>query len=140
MALTYTWKIKNLKRGSNPSGDLDGVIVQTYWDCTGTDADGNSGTFAGATPFDPTQVDAENFTAYENLTEAMVLGWIQNEVNTKPGYKDHIEGQIQKQIDAVIKPIIEVDSTALPWAVAEETANTANTATANTANTATANT
>lgn len=131
MALTYTWKIKSLKRASNPLVDLDGIIVQTYWDCVGTDADGNSGTFSGATPFDPEQVDPTNFTAYEDLTEAMVLEWIQNEVNSKPAYKDHIAGQIQKQIDAIIRPLLEVDPTALPWAVAEETP-TANTATANT--------
>lgn len=117
MALTYTWKIKSLKRGN--SGALEGVIVQTHWDCTGTDADGNSGTFNGATPFDPTQVDPSNFVSYENLTEAQVLGWIQNEVNTKPGYMDHINRQIQEQIDMIVNPAAEVSSEELPWASAE---------------------
>lgn len=141
MALTYTWKIKSLKKQDDPSADLNDIIVQTYWECTGTDTDGNSGTFHGATPFEPDQVDPNNFTTYENLTEAQVLSWIQAVVNGNPGYKAHIDEQIQKQIDAVVRPTTEVNSDALPWV--EPAANTvSNTATSNTttSNTATANT
>lgn len=122
MALTYTWKIKSLKKQNDPSAELNDIIVQTYWECTGTDADGNIGAFHGATPFEPDQVDPANFTTYENLTEAQVIGWIQDVVNSNANYKDHIEEQIQKQIDAIVKPTIEVQSDALPWA--EPTANT----------------
>jgi len=122
MALTYTWKIKSLKKQDNPSVKLDDIIVQTYWECTGTDADGNSGTFHGATPFEPDQVDPDNFTTYENLTEAQVLGWIQDVVNTNDSYKEHIDRQIQTQIDAIVRPTEEVNADALPWA--EPDANT----------------
>jgi len=122
MALTYTWKIKSLKKQDNPSAKLDDIIVQTYWECTGTDADGNSGTFHGATPFEPDQVDPDNFTTYENLTEAQVLGWIQDVVNTNDSYKEHIDRQIQTQIDAIVRPTVEVNADALPWA--EPDANT----------------
>lgn len=122
MSLTYTWSIKSLKKQDDPSAQLNDIIVQTYWECTGTDENGNTGTFNGATPFDPDQVDAANFTAYESLTEAQVLGWIQAVVNGNPGYKDHIDQQIQKQIDATIKPITEVTDGALPWAPPSETA------------------
>lgn len=146
MALTYTWKIKSLKKQDDPSIELNDIIVQTYWECTGTDTDGNSGTFHGATPFEPDQVDPANFTTYEKLTEAQVLGWIQDVVNNNPGYKAHIDEQIQKQIDAIVKPMVEVNSDALPWA--EPAANTApspsvsNTTTSNTttSNTSTSNT
>ena len=128
MALTYTWKIKSLKKQDDPSAELNDIIVQTYWECTGTDEDGISGTFHGATPFDPDQIDPENFTSYENLTEAQVIGWIQIIVNDNPSYKAHIDEQIQKQIDAIIRPTTEVNSDALPWADTEAnmvpTANT----------------
>lgn len=130
MALTYTWKIKSLKKQDDPSVELNDIIVQTYWECTGTDADGNSGTFHGATPFEPDQVDPDNFTTYENLTEAQVIGWIQDVVNNNPGYKAHIDQQIQKQIDAIVRPTTEVNADALPWA--EPDANTTPTPTANT--------
>lgn len=116
MTLTYEWAIKSLKKTDDPSAELNDIIVQTHWTLTGTDADGNSGTFSGATPFEPDQIDPTNFTTYDNLTEAMVIGWIQNVVNTNPGYKDHIDQQIQKQIDAIVKPRIEVNGDALPWA------------------------
>jgi hypothetical protein len=116
MVFTYTWKIKSLKKQDDPSIELNDIIVQTYWECTGTDADGNSGTFHGATPFEPDQVDPENFTAYEDLTEAQVLSWIQDVVNNNLPYKEHINEQIQKQIDAIVCPTIEVNANNLPWA------------------------
>lgn len=116
MALTYTWKIKSLKKQDDPSAELNDIIVQTYWECTGTNEDDNSGTFNGATPFEPDRVDPENFTSYEDLTEAQVLGWIQAEVNRNPNYKAHIDEQIQKQIDAIVRPMVEVNTDALPWA------------------------
>ena len=122
MAFTYTWKIKSLKKQDDPSAELNDIIVQTYWECTGTDEDDHSGTFHGATPFEPDQVDPENFTAYEDLTEVQVLGWVQAVVNGNPGYKAHIDEQIQKQIDAIVRPMVEVQSDSLPWA--EPSANT----------------
>ena len=116
MALTYTWKIVSLKKQDDPSIELNDIIVQTYWECIGTDEDGNSGTFRGATPFKPDDIDPTNFTAYEDLTEAQVIGWIQDVVNGSPVYKTHIDEQIMKQIDAVVNPKIEVDTDHLPWA------------------------
>lgn len=116
MTLTYTWAIKSLKKQDDPSLELQDIIVQTYWECTGTDAGGNSGTFHGATPFEPDQIDPENFTSYEDLTEAQVIGWIQDVVNGNPGYKAHIDEQIQKQIDATLNPKVEVTGDQLPWA------------------------
>ncbi len=130
MTLTYTWKIKGLKKQDDPSVELDDIIVQTYWECTGTDGDGNSGTFHGATPFEPDQVDPTNFTTYEDLTEAQVISWIQDVVDGSPIYKAHIEEQIQKQIDAIVRPIVEVESNTLPWV--EPSANTPPPPTANT--------
>jgi len=139
MALTYTWKIKSLKKQDDPSVELNDIIVQTYWECTGTDASGNSGTFSGATPFEPDQVDPDNFTSYEDLTEDQVLSWIKAVVNGNAGYKAHIDEQIQKQIDAIVRPMVEVSNDALPWA--EPNANTvptpavSNTASSNTSST-----
>ncbi len=51
-------------------------------------------------------------------------------VENNPGYKAHIEGQIKKQIDEIVRPVVEVNSDALPWA--EPSSNTASEATANT--------
>jgi hypothetical protein len=122
MALTYTWKINSIKKQDNPSLQLNDIIIQTYWECIGTDEDGNSGTFNGATPFNPDQVDINNFTTYENLTENQVLDWIKNVVGSNTVYKAHIDEQIQKQINVITNSVVTVDAQALPWA--EPSANT----------------
>jgi hypothetical protein len=107
--MIYTWKLKSLQKTN--FGDLQNVVVQTSWEIKGTDEEGNSGTFNGATPFKiPT---GENFTAYEDLTEEIVLGWIKDQVIGK--YKDHIDEKIQEQIDQKKNVIQEVKEEELPW-------------------------
>lgn len=114
MNLTYTWALKSLKK--TDANGLSGIIVQTHWTCTGTDEDGNEGTFHGATPFNPADVDPDNFTAYEDLTEAQVLGWIQSVV--VGDYKNHVDGQIMKQINDAKNVVEEVADGNFPWAAA----------------------
>ena len=77
------------------------------------DEDGDEGVFNGATPFNPEEVDQVNFTAYEDLTETQVLGWIQSIV--VGAYKEHVDGQIAKQIAAKKTPVEEVNEGAFPW-------------------------
>jgi len=111
MALTYTWKITGLKKTNVPSANLTNVVVGTRWEVTGADADGNSGTFHGATPFVSSEIDPNNFIDWGNLTEAPVLGWIKSIV--VGGYAQHINEQIMKQINQVKNPIVDADF--LPW-------------------------
>ena len=115
MSLSYTWKLKSFKKQDNPSIQLNDIIVQTHWEITGTDKDGNSGVFNGATPFEPEISDPENFTEYSDLTEGQVLSWIQETVNNNPGYKAHIDSQIQKQINEKVIPTVEVSGNTFPW-------------------------
>jgi len=110
--LTYTWAITSLKKTSD--GAIEDAIVQTHWTCTGTDEDGDSGTFNGATPFPLSEVNPDNFIPYAELTEADVIGWVQAVV--VGAYKDHVDGQITKQIALKKQPVDEVQSTELPWA------------------------
>ena len=109
MSITYTWKIKSVKV-RNEGSNCD-AIVQTYWEKTGTDALGNSGTFNGATPFTSVNVPEGQFVPYSDLTEEVVLDWIKSVVVDQ--YEQHVNEQIQKQIDEIVTPIVEKDS--LPW-------------------------
>ncbi len=111
MKITYKWELTRLRKAD--IGDLSGVVVQTYWTCTGKSSDGYSGTFLGATPFDPSAVDPENYTAFESLTEQQVLGWIKSVVAGP--YKEHVEGSIKRQIDAQRAVTTEVAADELPW-------------------------
>ena len=115
MSMTYTWKVTGMKveDQTNEFGQtLPNAVIQTYWEKTGTDADGNTGTFAGATPFTAAHVPVEDFTSFDQLTENQVLGWIQAVV--VGDYENHVNAQIQKQIDdqAISEP-------PLPWAAPE---------------------
>ena len=110
MVLSYTWKIKSIKKQDEPSLQLDDIVVQIYWECTGTDENNISGTYHGATSWFAWQADAENFIPYNDLTEADVIGWVENAVNMSL-----INEQILKQISAIAHPITEVGSDALPW-------------------------
>jgi hypothetical protein len=108
--MNYTWKLKSLKR--KDSSELKNIIVQTYWEKIGTDENGNTGTFSGATPFDLSTVDPNNFVKYEDLTEEIVLGWIQSFVIGL--YEDHVNKEIANQIDEKKNPTVEVSSE-FPW-------------------------
>ena len=113
MAITYTWKITGLK-----TKDVDGkpsAVVQTYWQKTGTDENGNQGTFQGATPFtvDPTD-DSGPFIPFSELTEDDVLAWIKTVV--VGNYEEHVNGKIAEQIEQKIAPVTDIK---LPWVTEE---------------------
>jgi hypothetical protein len=108
--MNYTWKITGLKK--TDSSDIKNIVVQTYWKKIGTDENGNEGTFNGATPFEISSIDPNNFISYENLTEELIIGWIQSVVVGE--YELHVNKKIQKQIDDKVSPTIEVTG-GFPW-------------------------
>ena len=96
---------------------MENVIIGTRWECIGTDSDGATGTFVGATPFSLNSVNPESFVDYSSLTEDTVLGWIKNHVSGSgpTNYWPHISERIQKAIEAskgVVQDVNEID---LPW-------------------------
>lgn len=87
-------------------GNLQNVCVTAHWRCTGTQ-DKFSGTVYSTCSF---PAPTEDFTPFDQLTEAQVLGWCyQNGVD-----KDATEAAVQSQIDAQINP--PVITPPLPWA------------------------
>jgi len=115
MALTYEWKLTGLKK--QDTADLTDLVVGTQWKLIGTNENGTEGTFSGATPLDIPDADEVGFVPYEELTEEMVLGWIQNIVSGSgsTNYMPHIIEQINKEIarkEFVVKDVNEND---LPW-------------------------
>ena len=113
MSLTYTWAITGMK-----TNEID-AVVQTYWKKTGTDDDGNVGTFSGATPFNIQE--GQELVPLDRLTEEQVLDWIKSVV--VGDYEQHVNGQILKDLNrskAVVKDI------KLPWAPEEPAAPVVN--------------
>ena len=110
MAITYTWKVTSVK--TKTEGSNQNAVVQTYWTKTGTDENGNSGTFSGATPLSTTNIpEGSSFIPFEQLTEEIVIGWIKSIV--VGDYEKHVNEKIQKQIDEKVNPVSESN---LPWA------------------------
>jgi hypothetical protein len=108
MAISYTWDITNLRKAPQLEG-MDNVLVHVRWSKTGTDANGTTGIFQGATPLSlPT---SGSFTPYEELTKEQVLGWVQAVVIGT--YEQHVNEQIQKQITKKNDPWADV--TEAPW-------------------------
>lgn len=109
--ITYTWKLTSMKKRN--TGSLNEVVFQTYWTKTGTDANGNTGVFSGATPFEPEQIDPTNFTAFKDLTQEVVLGWIKAKVTG--AYEEHVNSHILRQIEEKINAAEEVVDGKFPW-------------------------
>lgn len=107
--ITYTWEITGLKTAN--VGDKENAVVQTYWKKIGTDENGNQGYFSGATPFtvDPTD-ESGPFIPFNELTEEDVIEWIKTVI--VGDYEEHVDRQIQKQIESQVKPVFEKS---LPW-------------------------
>lgn len=115
MGLTYEWKLTGLRKQN--SENVNDAVVGTQWKLTGTDEDGNQGTFTGATPFSINTANTSSFTEYSSLTEEQVLGWIKNHVSGSgpTNYMEHINGVISKEIASKKWIKIEVAETDLPW-------------------------
>jgi hypothetical protein len=110
--MNYKWEITSIKK--KDIGDLSNVIFQVYWKKIGTDDNGNSAEFSGATPLSTEYIDSKNFNPYDELSEEVVLGWIKSIVVGE--YERHVNEQIQNKIDMEVNS--EINS--FPWSSSEE--------------------
>lgn len=108
MTIKYTWRVSRV-RVRDISEDRKNTVVQTYWEKTGTDELGNTGTFTGVTPF-TVDATAESFVPFDQLTEEIVLDWIKQQV--VGNYQDRVDTIIQEQILEKQQSITEPQ---LPW-------------------------
>ena len=103
-----TWTIGTLER----TLDTGGVVV-AHWRATASETVGegdNAVTYSassyGTVGFTP-DASASGFIAYDSLTEADVIGWVQAEVD-----KDAIEASLAAQIEADKNP---TQAAGVPW-------------------------
>ena len=105
MSTTYTTTINQMFTVPNPTG----YVVNVLFNVSGTD-----GTYTanidGNISFAPEQ-DQVDFIPYANLTEAIVMGWINTATNNQENYYANVQGQI----NSMITPPVSPTSTALPW-------------------------
>lgn len=102
MAIT-TWGVNNMERVLT-----DGFVLIAYWTCTAMQ-DGKSYQVYGSQPFpyDPSQPD---FVPYDQLTEPLVVGWVQAAMG--PEKVAEQEATAVAQLQQVLNPTTAVGA---PW-------------------------
>ena len=101
--MAVTWTISTLERNTD-----DGVVV-AHWRASDSETVGeveHSGSSYGSCGFTP-DADADGYTAYADITEAQVIGWVKADVDA-----DAIEASIASQIADSKAPAI---TTGVPW-------------------------
>ena len=108
MAITNTWVINALDCYPEVDGETDVVFI-IHWSLNATDGTYNGSVYGtvGVT-LDP----EAPFTAYADLTEAQVVGWVQDALGEEQvaAYEANVATQIANQINP---PVV---TPPLPWA------------------------
>jgi len=108
MSNTYTTTINAMYTVPNPTG----YVVNVLFTVSGTDGS-HTASIDGNINFNPQEAEL-NFTPYDQLTEAIVLGWINTATDNQANYYANIDGQIS----SLVTPPVSPSNTALPWATA----------------------
>ena len=102
--MAVTWTIAQLERNTDGNG-----VVVAHWRATDSEVVGeetHSGSSYGTCGFTP-DAEAEGYVAYDALTEADVIAWVQADVDAEA-----IEESIAAQIELSKAPVV---STGVPW-------------------------
>jgi len=104
----YTWAVTALYT-QTIDGKQDYVVIANYT-VIGVDGD-HSASLSNIARFSTESVSP--FIPYDQLTEAIVIGWIQDELGVDG--VANLEACIQGQIDSQINPPVVPVNTPLPW-------------------------
>lgn len=107
MAITYTWSVTGLMVENKE--DLTNVAVMSNFSINGTDGE-HTGQVSYAVNLLP--ADAENFTPYNEITQAQALQWTKDALG-----EDRVAAMEGEVADQIAKAAIPVPQPApLPWA------------------------
>jgi myo-inositol-hexaphosphate 3-phosphohydrolase len=102
MATTYNWNIQQMDRLTS-----DGFVVTVHYTVNAVDGDYTASTY-GTVGY--TEQPDEQYIPYADLTEAEVVGWVQDSLG-----KDTVEASLASQIELEKNPVQE---SGVPWATA----------------------
>ena len=105
---TYTWNVTALYT-ETIAGEQNYVVIANY-EVVGVDGT-YSASLSNIARFSTASVTP--FIPYEDLTETIVIGWIQDELGVDG--VSNLEACIQGQIDSQINPPVVPVNTPLPW-------------------------
>jgi len=101
MSTTYTWHIANMERETQ-----DGFVFTVHWTVDANDGTYSAGAY-GSVGFER----HEDLIPYNQLTEEIVIGWVQEHFGADKVAE--IEAALQQQIDQQRTP---TKAAGLPWA------------------------
>lgn len=102
MAKTYKWIINALDVNINEGDDSD-VVYCVHWSYS-VEEDGVTVNSIGT---HSVQYDSEDFVAYEDLTEEIVIGWLEAGLNVdsmKEGLNDRLAEKIAPKVKTYSNP------------------------------------
>jgi len=105
MATTYTTTINKMYTLNTPE---QGFVVNVLFTVSGTDGT-HTASIDGNIQFTD-QVESD-YIPYDQLTEAEVIGWINDATDNQANYYANIDGQIQSMITPPVSPAAQP----LPW-------------------------
>lgn len=106
---TYTWNVTSLYT-ETVAGEQNYVVIANY-EVIGVDGQYTAG-LSNIARFNTASVSP--FIPYEDLTNDIVIGWIQTDLGVDG--VSNLEDCIQGQIDSQINPPVVPQNTPLPWA------------------------
>jgi len=107
MAITNTWSVVQMDAYPELDGETD-VVFSVHWTLNGTDGTYNGSVYGSVgVTLDP---DAP-FVPYASLTQAQVIGWVQDALGEEQvtAYEANVAQQIENQINP---PVV---TPPLPW-------------------------
>jgi len=110
MAINYTWSVISLEKQNHEN--VQDAVCNVHWVRTGTDdTDNVAYGMMGATRFNMSDVDPNNFTPFANLTEQQVVTWIEALEHGNLDYYNSVT------LDGINKRrnVTRVDRENLPW-------------------------
>lgn len=108
---TITWNIVNMERILE-----DNFVIIAHWTCTACQIPSSCQVYGSQSfEYNPNQ---PGFIPYENLTESIVVGWVQAQLG--PDGVATVEAKATSQLTKKMNPVV---STGLPWDSIEDPAN-----------------
>jgi hypothetical protein len=96
--ITFNWTISAAERELDLDG-LENVIKTIHWRYKGTDENGVTAETYGATAIgDP---NPENFTPWEEVSDPVAIGWLEDIMSTAPALVPEGVGTIPTQLESL---------------------------------------
>ena len=107
MAITNTWSVVQMDAYPELDGQAD-VVFTVHWQLNGTDGTYNGSVYGSV---GVTLDEGASFTPYADLTQAQVIGWVQDALGEEQvaSYEANVAQQIENQINP---PVV---TPPLPW-------------------------